>query len=52
MSIRYCEFLKERLKNILLEKSLDFDVDSEEIENIRNWIFTLDDIKENFSEIK
>jgi hypothetical protein len=43
-----CEFLKNKLREYLLEKASDIDVESDEIEEIKNNIFILDDIKEIF----
>jgi hypothetical protein len=43
-----CEFLKNKLREYLLEKASDIDVESDEIEEIRNNIFILDDIKKIF----
>ena len=43
-----CEFLKNGLREYLLEKASNIDVESDEIEEIRNNIFILDDIKKIF----
>lgn len=43
-----CEFLKNKLREYLLEKASDINVESDEIEEIRNNIFILDDIKKIF----